>query len=88
MNMEDKTPTGQTSYQGRGSNLERRFSRGCGDFYGRDWGCEFNPTKPKVRGKFEALGSDMYSIGDSWQVKKHKQNRCNTKLHPRQFQWS
>ena len=28
----------------------------------------FNPTKPKVREKFEALGNDVYSTGDSRQA--------------------
>ena len=46
--MTDKTSTGQTSYQGRGSNSGIVFDRGCGNTYGRDQGRIFNPTKLKV----------------------------------------
>ena len=46
--MADKTSTGRTSYQERGSNYGRGFGRVLGHLYGRGQGCELNPTKPKV----------------------------------------
>ena len=61
--MADKTSTGQTIYQGRVSNSRKGFGRGRGNSYGRGQGCGFNTTKPKVRGKCEALGSNIYLIG-------------------------
>ena len=72
--MVDKTSTDQTSYQGRGSNLGRWFGIGHGNTYGRGWGRRFNPTKPKFRGKREALRSDVYSIGDARQEEKYTNN--------------
>ena len=63
INMEDKTSTGLMRYQGRGINVVRVFVRGSGKFYGTGPGCGFNPTKPKVQGKHEALGRNVYSIG-------------------------
>ena len=63
--MEDKISGGQTSYQGRDSNSGRGFVIGSVSSYGRGKGCGFNPTKPKVQGKCEALGINVYFIGDA-----------------------
>ena len=63
--MEYKTSTGWASYQGRGSNSGRGFGRGHGNTYSRGQGRGFNPPKSNVWGKFEALGSDVYLIGDA-----------------------
>ena len=67
--MADKTPGFWTSYQGRGGNSGRGFGRGRGNSYVRGRG--FNPTKLKVRGKCEALGSDVYYIWDARQADKY-----------------
>ena len=69
--MTDKTSTGQTSYQGCGSDFGRGLGRGSGNVYGRGWGCGFNPTKLEVWGKCEDLGSDVYSIIDVIQEEKY-----------------
>ena len=66
--MENKTSTGLTSYQVHGINSGRGFVRGHGNAYGRGLYHGFNPTKPKVREKFEALGNDAYSTGDARQA--------------------
>ena len=50
-------------YQGWVSNSRIGSGRGRGNLYGRGRGCGFNPTKPKVQGKFEALVSYVYLIG-------------------------
>ena len=62
---------GQASYQGRGSNPRRGFGRGHGNLYDRGRGRGFNTTKPKVRGKCEALGSDVYLNGDAKEAYKY-----------------
>ena len=71
--MADKTSGGLIRYQGRGSNTRRVFVRNYGNSYGRGWGqCHwFNSTKPKVQGNFEALGIDIYSIGNTRQAYKY-----------------
>ena len=69
--MEDTTSRGRTCYQRRGSNTRRGFGRSCSNSYNRGQGCGFNSTKPQVRGKCEALGSDIYSIGDPRQDYKY-----------------
>ena len=66
-----KTSTGRTNYQGSGSNYGRGFGRGRGNYYNRGRGCGFNPDTPKVRGKCEALGSDVYSIGNAGKAEKY-----------------
>ena len=43
--MADKSSTGRTSYQGRGSNPKRGFGRCRGNLYGRGRGRGFNLTK-------------------------------------------
>ena len=57
--MADKKSTGQTSYQVSGSNSGRGFGRGRVNSYGRVQGRGLNPTKPKVGGKCEYLGSNV-----------------------------
>ena len=69
--MADKISTVRTSYQGRGSNYGRGFGRGCDNLYGKGRGRGFNPTKPRVRGKCEALGSGVYLIGYAQQADKY-----------------
>ena len=69
--MEDKTSTGWNIYQESCSNFGRGLDRGHGKLYGRGQGRGFNPTKPKVWGKCEALGSDVYSIRDARQAEKY-----------------
>ena len=62
---------GPTSYQERVSNTGRIFFRSSGNSYGRVRCRGFNLTKPKVRRKCEALGSNIYLIGDTQQVDKY-----------------
>ena len=71
--MADTTSGSLTSYQGHHSNTRRGFIRSCGKPYGRGQGrgCVFNSIKPKVQGKCEALGSDIYFIGDPRQEEKY-----------------
>ena len=64
--MADKTWTGRTSHQGRGSNYGRGLFRDGGNVYGRGLGCIINTTKPKVQGKCESLESDVYLIVDAY----------------------
>ena len=61
--MTDKTSGDRTNYQERGSNTRRVFGSGHGNSYSRGQGRGFNSKKPKDRGKYEALGSGVYSIG-------------------------
>ena len=63
--MADKTSTGRTSYQVHVSNSGRVFVWGHVNLYPGGLGCGFNTPKPKVRGKYEALGSEVYLIRDS-----------------------
>ena len=58
-----KTSTGRTRYQGCGITAEREFNGGPVNLYRRGQGRGFNPTKPKVQGKFEALVIYVYLIG-------------------------
>ena len=69
--MPDKTSTGLTIYQGSGINSVKIFVRGLVHLYGIGQGQRFNPTKPKFRGKCEALGSDVYLIVDAQQADKY-----------------
>ena len=78
--MADKTSEGRTRYQGRGINSGRGFIRGRGNTYSRGQGRGFNPTKPKVQGKCEALWSDVYSIGDVRQAERYT-NKTETILN-------
>ena len=44
-------------------------------------------TKAKVQGKYDALGSDVYSIRYAQKkIQAHQGNESDTKLHPRKFQ--
>ena len=70
--MADKTSTVQTNYQGLGSNPGIWFSRDHSNIYSRGQGRGFNPTKPNVGEKCEALGSDVYFIRDARQSDKYK----------------
>ena len=63
--MTNITSGGPTSYQERVSNTGRIFFRSSGNSYGRFRGRGFNLKKPKVRGKCESLGSNMYLISDA-----------------------
>ena len=60
-------------YQGRGNNTRRGCVRSRSYSYGRGIGrgCGFNSTEPEVRRKCEALGRDIYSIGDTQQEHKY-----------------
>ena len=71
INMAYKTPTGRTIYQWCGSNSGRGFGWVHKNLYRKGWGRGFNPTKLKVRGKYESLGSNVYQIGDSRQAEKY-----------------
>ena len=73
--MEDTTSGGQTIYQGRVSNNGRGFSKNIGNSYYRSRGRGFDPTKTKVWGKFEALGSYIYSIGYALQADKYTKTK-------------
>ena len=82
--MADKTSTGQTNYSGRGSNHGRWFSRDLINTYSRGQGRGFNPTKPNVEEKCEALGIDVYFIRDARQSDKYTKNGGSCiRLHPR-----
>ena len=66
-----KTSSGQTRYQGCGINTKRGFGRGFGNTYSRGQVHGFNMAKPKVKWKFEALGSDVYLIGYAQQAERY-----------------
>ena len=58
-------------YQGSGSNVRRGLVIVIGNWYVRVEGRGFNPTKTKFRLKCEALGGNLYSIGDAQQANRY-----------------
>ena len=79
--MTDTTWGGRTRYQGYVSNIGKGFVRGRGNSYGRGQGCGFNFMKQKVWGKCEALGSDIYLIGNALQADNNIKTREVTLNH-------
>ena len=69
--MADKTSGVRTRYKEHGSKSRRGFGRGGQNSYSRGRGSGFNLTKPKVWGKREALGSNVYSIRDARESNKY-----------------